>query len=138
MANGDRRDGTINLTPYQKGQSGNPAGKPKGAKNRSSLAKKWLTATEKARNPITQEIEDLTQEDIMMLSMIKAVRVNQDVKAFEMLMDMRFGKQASPAVKSPTPEASSPEAYSPFEIVDPQYGDAKIKIEIGAAIKKTV
>ena len=33
-----------NLIPYKKGQSGNPNGRPKGSKNRSTIAKKWLQA----------------------------------------------------------------------------------------------
>ncbi|MFY7938536.1 MAG: DUF5681 domain-containing protein, partial [Flavobacterium sp.] len=42
-----------NLKPaWQKGESGNPAGKPKGAKNRSTIARQWLETTQKAKNPI--------------------------------------------------------------------------------------
>lgn len=33
-----------NLTPWKPGQSGNPAGKPKGAKNNSTVVKKILAA----------------------------------------------------------------------------------------------
>ena len=45
MANED------NLIPFQKGQSGNPKGRPVGSKNRSTIAKKWLEIEQKLKNP---------------------------------------------------------------------------------------
>ena len=44
---------------FKKGQSGNPAGRPVGSKNRSTIAKKWLETPEQFKNPITGEIEEL-------------------------------------------------------------------------------
>jgi hypothetical protein len=34
-----------NLTPWQAGQSGNPAGKPKGSLNRSTILKRYLAVS---------------------------------------------------------------------------------------------
>ena len=42
MANND------NLKPFKKGQSGNPKGRPKGSKNRSTIIKKWLEVEEQS------------------------------------------------------------------------------------------
>jgi len=79
-----------NLNPFKKGQSGNPAGRPKGSKNRSTIARKWLEATEKSKNPITGELEELTQEDIGTLALIKKMRQG-DVRAYKELMDSLYG-----------------------------------------------
>ena len=51
-----------NLIPYKKGQSGNPKGRPKGSKNRSSTARKWLALEQSKENPITEAEETLSQE----------------------------------------------------------------------------
>jgi len=80
-----------NLNPFKKGQSGNPAGRPKGSKNRSTIAKKWLETPEKFKNPITGELEELTQEDIGTLALIKKMRQG-DVRAYDSLMDSAHGK----------------------------------------------
>jgi hypothetical protein len=80
-----------NLKPaWQKGESGNPAGKPKGAKNRSTIARQWLETTQKAKNPITGIEEILTQEDLGTLAMVKKMREG-DVSAYKALMDSGYG-----------------------------------------------
>jgi hypothetical protein len=80
-----------NLKPaWQKGESGNPAGKPKGAKNRSTIARQWLETTQKAKNPITGVEEILTQEDLGTLAMVKKMREG-DVSAYKALMDSGYG-----------------------------------------------
>ena len=76
---------------FKKGQSGNPKGRPAGSKNRSTIAKKWLETPEQFKNPITGEIEELTQEDIGTLALIKKMR-SGDVRAYDSLMDSAFGK----------------------------------------------
>lgn len=45
--------GSENLTPWKPGQSGNPAGKPKGRKNRATLFRQWLDLP--YRDPKTNE-----------------------------------------------------------------------------------
>ena len=79
-----------NLIPYKKGESGNPNGRPKGSKNRSTIAKKWLKITENAKNPISSKQEDLSQEDLMTLALLRKAR-NGDVNAYKALMDSAFG-----------------------------------------------
>ena len=75
---------------WEKGESGNPAGRPKGAKNRSTIAKYWLETTQKAKNPITGVEETLTQEDLGTLAMVKKMREG-DVSAYKELMNSAYG-----------------------------------------------
>ena len=44
-----------NIIPYnfKKGESGNPAGRPVGSRNRSTIVKQWLEVKKRARNPIS-------------------------------------------------------------------------------------
>jgi hypothetical protein len=80
-----------NLKPaWQKGESGNPAGKPKGAKNRSTIAKYWLEVNQKLKNPLTNQEETMSQEDLMTLALIKKAREG-DVAAYKALMDSGYG-----------------------------------------------
>ena len=75
---------------FQPGQSGNPNGRPKGTKNRSTIARKWLEVMQDAKNPITGELEKLSQEDLITLAMIHKARKG-DVGAYKQLMDSGFG-----------------------------------------------
>ena len=79
-----------NLIPYKKGQSGNPNGRPKGSKNRSTIAKKWLQLIKKEVNPLNLETEELSQEDLMTLALIKKA-TKGDVNAYKALMDSGYG-----------------------------------------------
>ena len=56
---------------FKKGESGNPNGRPKGSRNRSTIARLWLETTQKAKNPITGVEETLSQEDLGTLAMVK-------------------------------------------------------------------
>lgn len=76
---------------FKKGQSGNPNGRPKGRRNRSTLIREWLEVSQKIKNPITGEIQELEQQDIMTLALIKKAREG-DVSAFRELMDGAHGK----------------------------------------------
>lgn len=79
-----------NLNPFKKGQSGNPAGRPKGALNRSTIARKWLEVNQSLKNPLTGENETMSQEDLMTLALIKKAREG-DVSAYKALMDSGYG-----------------------------------------------
>jgi len=81
-----------NLKPQKAGEpSHNPNGRPKGLRNRSTIVREWLEATESMKNPITGESEKLTQYDIITLALIQKARKG-DVQAFKELMDSSFGK----------------------------------------------
>lgn len=79
-----------NLNPFKKGESGNPAGRPKGAKNRSTIARQWLEVNQSLKNPLTGEQETMSQEDLMTLALVKKAREG-DVAAYKALMDSGYG-----------------------------------------------
>lgn len=77
-------------TQFKPGQSGNPAGRPKGARNRSTIARRWLEVIEKHVNPISGEKEELTQEDIITLAQINKARKG-DSSSYRNLLDSAYG-----------------------------------------------
>jgi len=79
-----------NLIPAQKGEVRNPNGRPKGAKNRSTIARQWLEVNQSLKNPLTGEQETMSQEDLMTLALIKKAREG-DVSAYKALMDSGYG-----------------------------------------------
>ena len=79
-----------NIIPPKHGEVRNPNGRPKGSKNRSTIARKWLETIQSAKNTITGEDEKLSQEDLMTLALLKKAR-NGDVAAYKQLMDSGYG-----------------------------------------------
>jgi hypothetical protein len=79
-----------NLIPAKKGEVRNPNGRPKGAKNRSTIARQWLEVNQSLKNPLTGEQETMSQEDLMTLALIKKAREG-DVAAYKALMDSGYG-----------------------------------------------
>jgi hypothetical protein len=75
---------------WEKGESGNPYGRPKGSKNRSTIARKWLEVNQSLKNPLTGENENMSQEDLMTLALIKKAR-DGDTNAYKALMDSGYG-----------------------------------------------
>ena len=75
---------------WEKGESGNPNGRPKGSRNRSTIARRWLEVNQKLKNPLTSEEETMSQEDLMTLALIKKAR-DGDVNAYKALMDSGYG-----------------------------------------------
>ncbi len=65
-------------------------GRPKGSKNRSTIARKWLEVNQSLKNPLTGENETMSQEDLMTLALIKKAREG-DVTAYKALMDSGYG-----------------------------------------------
>ena len=65
-------------------------GRPKGSKNRSTIAKYWLEVNQKLKNPLTGDSETMSQEDLMTLALIKKAREG-DVSAYKALMDSGYG-----------------------------------------------
>ena len=79
------------LKPFEEGKSGNPNGRPKGSKNRSTIARQWLEVNQSLKNPLTGEQETMSQEDLMTLALIKKAREG-DVSAYKALMDSGYGQ----------------------------------------------
>jgi hypothetical protein len=75
---------------WKKGESGNPSGRPKGSKNRSTIAAYWLGVEQKAKNPITGVDEIMSQEDLLTLAQIKRAREG-DTAAYKALLDSTYG-----------------------------------------------
>ena len=79
-----------NLKPFKKGTSGNPNGRPKGVKNRSTIARKWLEAKIESKNPITGEMEWMTMEDQITLAQMMKAR-KSDTPAYNALLNSAYG-----------------------------------------------
>ena len=90
-------------TKFKAGESGNPNGRPKGSRNRSSIVKQWLEVEQKIKNPITGKDELLEQQDIITLSLLKKAR-DGDVNAFKELMDSAYGKLSQTLTHEGNPE----------------------------------
>ena len=65
-------------------------GRPKGSKNRSTIAKYWLSIEQDLKNPLNGNTEKMSQEDLMTLALIKKAREG-DVNAYKALMDSDYG-----------------------------------------------
>lgn len=79
-----------NLKPFKKGEVSNPAGRPKGSKNRSTIVKELLEFASSQKNVLTGEQETLTQEQAITLAML--LKANKgDVNAYKALMDSCYG-----------------------------------------------
>lgn len=74
--------GEDNLTPWPPGVSGNPAGKPKGARNRSTIVREILEAV--------AEDGQMYVDKAVFAVMVKAMA--GDVPALKELLDSGYGK----------------------------------------------
>lgn len=77
--------------PFAKGQSGNPAGRPEGTRNRSTVLKKWLYAEANFTNPLTLQKALGTIEDQIVLALLKRATAG-NIAAFKEVWDSVYGK----------------------------------------------
>lgn len=80
-----------NLTPWKPGQSGNPAGKPKGTEHSSTRLKRLLGAVGKMKNPLTGQMEEFSGLEMMDAAII-ARAIRGDVGAYREILDRLEGK----------------------------------------------
>ena len=80
-----------NLVSFKKGQSGNPNGRPKGTKNRSTLVRELLEMESTFNNPLTEQSEKLSYAEQIIIAQIAEARKG-NVQAFKELMDSAYGK----------------------------------------------
>lgn len=77
--------------PWKEGESGNPNGRPKGSRNRSTIAREMLALMSKQINPITNEEQELTHEEIITLAQVHKAMKDKDTNAYKALMDSAYG-----------------------------------------------
>lgn len=80
-----------NLIPVKKGEVRNPKGRGKGVPNSKTVLKKLLSLTEKIENPVTGELEDMSQLEIMFLRQLSKARQG-DLSAMKEILDRYEGK----------------------------------------------
>jgi len=80
-----------NLKNFPKGQSGNPAGRPVGTRNRSTVLKELLEQVCDFTNPVTLKREGADLETQIMTALIARAR-RGDVTAIREIMDTVYGK----------------------------------------------
>lgn len=80
-----------NTNGFDKHPENISGGKPKGAKSRSTILKKWIEINAKISNPETNKIEVGTYEDRIALSLLEKAR-SGDVPAIREIMDTLYGK----------------------------------------------
>lgn len=79
-----------NLKKFSSDYQPEKNGRPKGSKNRSTIAKYWLSIEQDLKNPLSGNTEKMSQEDLMTLALIKKAREG-DVNSYKALMDSTYG-----------------------------------------------
>ncbi len=102
-----------NWKPWVKGQSGNPAGKAKGTRNRSTIIREWL------ETKATDGKEGDVADQLVRALIIKASE--GDVMAFRELFDSGYGKN--------TDKVQSTVHYTKMGSV--MLGDKPLEFDIG-------
>ena len=75
---------------YNKVESWNPSGRPKGTLNRKTIAREYLAFLQEEVNPLTGIKELLSNEDMITLALIHKAKKG-DVSAYKALMDSAYG-----------------------------------------------
>lgn len=86
-----RAKSNANLKPFQPGQSGNPSGRPEGARNRSTVLKELLRTICEFTNPLTLRKETADLETQIMAALAAKAR-RGDIAAIKEIQDTLYGK----------------------------------------------
>ena len=101
MAVSEKSLSNLKPIPIQKGEVINPNGRPKGVKNRRTIAQEWLTMRSNGTNP-DGETTLLSQADQIMISMIERAKKG-DTNAAYFVFDSAYGKVANVTVTDKAP-----------------------------------
>lgn len=102
-----------NLIPAKKGEVRNPKGRPPGIPNAKTRYKRLLELTSKKANPVTGEIEEFTQLELMDMAVFnKALKGN--LNAYREIMDRLEGR--------PGQEVDMKVTASPIDEILSKYG----------------
>ena len=80
-----------NLKHFEPGQSGNPAGRPPGIPNAKTRYKRLLELTSKKANPVTGELEEFTQLELMDMAVFNKA-LKGDMVAYKEIIDRLEGR----------------------------------------------
>lgn len=92
MAKGEHLRGVGGVVKWAKGQSGNPNGKPRGAKDTKKVLGDFFDLTLKGEHPITGEHGEFSIRDLLFAKQIAKAINEGDTTAFNSLMDRYEGK----------------------------------------------
>lgn len=81
----------IDKHKFEKGVSGNPAGRPPGIPNSKTILQRFLALTEQIENPVTGVTEAMSQLEIIYLKQIAKARKG-DIQAMKEILDRYEGK----------------------------------------------
>jgi hypothetical protein len=85
-----------NNKPFKKGESGNPNGRPKGSRNKSTMYRDILEIMESMTNPLTGDVQNLSlAERLIIVQALKGL--DGDFNAYRDLMDSAYGKNPDTA-----------------------------------------
>lgn len=76
---------------FKKGQSGNPAGRPKGVPNTKTRLQRILNLIEEHKNPVTGELEKFTVAELLDMQQVIKARKG-DTRAYQILLDRLEGR----------------------------------------------
>ena len=76
---------------WKKGESGNPAGRPKGSKNRSTIIREMLDMMVQVKDDEGNDVWQSNEYRMVQAILTKAIE-KQDVAAFNSIMDNVYGK----------------------------------------------
>ena len=82
-----------NIEPhkFKPGQSGNPAGRPKGVPNTKTRLQRILNLIEQHKNPVTGEMEAFTVAELLDMQQIIKARKG-DTRAYQILLERLEGR----------------------------------------------
>lgn len=84
----------VGAKPFRKGKSGNPKGRPQGARNRSTVLKELLETVCDFHNPLTLTKQTADLETQVMTALVAKAR-RGDVIAIREILDTVYGKQSN-------------------------------------------
>lgn len=107
------------LTPFPKGVSGNPAGRPPGIPNAKTRYKRLLELVTKKANPVTGEMEEFTQLELMDMAVFSKA-LKGDLNAYKEIMDRLEGR--------PSQEVDMKVTANPIEQILDKYGLGELDV----------
>lgn len=88
-------------TRFKKGQSGNLSGRPQGVRNTKTLLRELLGVVLDRQNPLTEQVESLTTEQLMHMAQIAKAIKDGDTRAYEAVLDRIDGKPTQTIANDP-------------------------------------